>query len=414
MLTDERVDALLRRLDVDAVPDREFAAASASLLLSIVHQTRREDASRFGRARRDLVEGFSLIAPGTATRRLAPITLAAVLLLGALVVLILIAGGAVRKPVLGNGPLIVAVQDRLLAIDMADGSVRTLGLPAAHPVHVTRSPDGARVAYWETGSSADQLFVADIDGATSRRLASDQVVTWNGCLDAWSPDSRRLATSVLASGVASILVVDTRTGDARFVTPSDEAAECQLWSPDGRWIGFDRTPAGGPTTIAVVRPDGGDLHTVSSVRYGSDAEGVNSWSPDGIWIYFNAMQEIWRTNVQTGASESLTRPSDFSVAPALSPDGTRMSYIVSTPTNWDLYVANADGSDPHLVMKDARNNGWSPDGRWVLSRWMPSDRAGGLLLVAPDGSGHRLVVPEDVVCPNRDEGCDMHWGQQKP
>ena len=43
-----------------------------------------------------------------------------------------------------------------------------------------------------------------------------------------------------------------------------------------------------------------------------------------------------------------------------------MSFIVDTPTNWNLYVARADGTDRHFLMKDARNNGWSADGKWVL------------------------------------------------
>jgi hypothetical protein len=96
------------------------------------------------------------------------------------------------------------------------------------------------------------------------------------------------------------------------------------------------------------------------------------------------------------------------------PDGTHMSFIVDTPTSWHLYVARADRTDRRFLMNDARNNGWSADGKWVLSRWMPPDRAGRLLLVAPDGSGHRLVVPEAQACPDRDQGCDMSWCQPKP
>src|SRR4051794_591277 len=413
MLTDERIDTLLRRLDVPATPDRAFESASAAAVLSVVQRARRQDATFLGRMRRDIRGGVSLAAQRTGARRMAMIGITALMLLAAITVLILVAGVSKRPP-LGNGPLVVAVGGRLLAIDMADGSIGTVALPGVRPAHVTRSPDGRRVAYWEAGHDDDRLFVAGLDGEAPRRLAASETVSRNGCLDAWSPDSRLLATSVVASGVKRILVVDTDTGEARFVTPAREGAVCTLWSRDGDWIAFDRTPAEGPTVIGKVRPDGTDLQTVGGVPYGHDAEGVNSWSADGVWIYFGGARMVWRTNVDTHVSESLTDPDELSVAPALSPDDKLMSFIVDTPTNWDLYVANADGTHPRLVLKDARNNGWSADGRWILSRWMPADGPGGLVLVAPDGSGHHLVVPEDQACPNRDEGCDMNWGQPKP
>ena len=53
-MTDERMDALLRRLDVAVDPSADFVARSAAVLVPQVRRARSQDATRFGRARRDL------------------------------------------------------------------------------------------------------------------------------------------------------------------------------------------------------------------------------------------------------------------------------------------------------------------------------------------------------------------------
>jgi dipeptidyl aminopeptidase/acylaminoacyl peptidase len=61
-------------------------------------------------------------------------------------------------------------------------------------------------------------------------------------------------------------------------------------------------------------------------------------------------------------------------SPRISPDGTRVVYEQSR-TNWDanefdtdLWIANADGSDRHLLTVESKSSSgesWSPDGKWI-------------------------------------------------
>jgi len=228
-------------------------------------------------------------------------------------------------------------------------------------------------------------------------------------------------------GFARIVIADVDTGAARVVTPAGLAAHNPLWSPDGRWIAFT-SEAGRDRSIAVIRTDGSDMRTVSGdlVNVG----GPDTWSPDGIWIYFGGASppdrprspglsnRIYRANVPGGFTQRLTGDDLGAYAPASSPDGTLIAFIVDRSHQyWDLYIAHSDGTGAHRLLEHAENYGWSADGRYVLAKWNPSGQPGGLALVTPDGGEFRVVVPFDAGCPpGPSPKCTdgVGWGQARP
>ena len=68
-----------------------------------------------------------------------------------------------------------------------------------------------------------------------------------------------------------------------------------------------------------------------------------------------------------------------------------MSFIVERVGTFDLYAAGADGADPHLVLSNATNEGWSTDSEFILARWAAT--GGGVTTVRPDGTDRRVIVP---------------------
>jgi Tol biopolymer transport system component len=336
-----------------------------------------------------------------------------VLLILASVVALAVVGALNRLQPIRNGPLIVSIRGELQAIDVIDGSVRAILPPGDHAQAVSRSPDGRLVSFWAIGGGQSHLYVVGVDGQHRREIGSDLTLPGPDAIDTWSSDSRFLATAVILGGLARIVVADVDTGAVRPVTPTGLAAHSPLWSPDDQWIAFTKE-SGGARSLSMIRTDGTDMRTLSGdlVNVG----GPDTWSPDGAWIYFGDSARIYRANVVGGFTQRLTGDDLDAFAPASSPDGTLIAFIVDRSHQyWDLYVANSDGSGSHRLLERATHDGWSADGRYVLTEWTPADQPGGLAVITPDGRDFRVLLPFDA-CVRNGSGCTdgVGWGQPRP
>ena len=423
-MTDERIDALIRRLDVTSDPDPDFVGSTYAALLPRARAARVGDASRIGRLVRDL----RLLVTGarwpSTSRPVGMVGLVVLLILATMVALAAVAALNRVQPI-RNGPLIVSINGALKAIDVVDGSVRTMLPPGDRAKGMSRSPDGRLVAFWTIGGGQSHLWVMGVDGRDRRELASDLSLGWSNAIDVWSPDSRFLATEVrLDREGGRIVVADVVTGSARVVTPPGLVAHSPLWSPDGNWIAFAKT--GTVRSLAVIRTDGSDMRTISGDIVG--VAGPDTWSPDGTWIYFDANPTlgnrrdngVYRANVPGGFSQLLVGGGvalDTAFAPASSPDGTLMVFITPRSDGFgtDLYIANSDGSGAHRLLERATNDGWSADGRYILTEWTPADQPGGLAVITPDGNDFRVLLPFDA-CVQNGSGCTdgVGWGLPRP
>jgi dipeptidyl aminopeptidase/acylaminoacyl peptidase len=410
-MTDERIDALLRRLDVPFDPAPAFVRSTYATLRPRARAARVTDASLIGRSWRELRILLGAIGRPSVAR---PAGLAGLVLLLILAAAAAIVGvGALdRLRPIRNGALVVSVEGQLQAIDVVDGSATSILPPGDATQRVSRSPDGRLVAFWTSADSRWHLYVVGVDGQDRRELASDLALGSVDAVDTWSADSRFLATEATLAGVDRIIVANVDTGAARAVTPTGLAAHNPLWAPDDGSIAFTKE-ARGVRTLAVIQTDGSDLREVG----GSVVEvaGPDTWSPDGAWIYFGDLEgRIYRANVVGAFTQRLTRDDVRAFAPASSPDGRLVAFIVENIDHWDLYLANSDGTDSHLLLAHAENYGWSPDGRYVLAKWTPIDLPGGLAVVSPDGSEVRVVVPFSAGCPASSCTRSVGWGQPRP
>ena len=90
-------------------------------------------------------------------------------------------------------------------------------------------------------------------------------------------------------------------------------------------------------------------------------------------IYYDAVDprvdhgHIFRTDVDAQRTEAITSDDVPAYGPQLSPDGTLLSYITWDGSVSDLWVARADGSEPHLLIHLAQSLGWSNDGSVLLA-----------------------------------------------
>jgi Tol biopolymer transport system component len=108
-------------------------------------------------------------------------------------------------------------------------------------------------------------------------------------------------------------------------------------------------------------------------------------SPDGRWIAFDLLGHIYRMAAEGGEAQSLTQNSGVALnfQPRISPDGRTIAFITDRRGQYNLWVMNADGTNPHPVFTDlnatAVEPAWTPDGQYIVVR--KGGRGGG------DGGG---------------------------
>ena len=150
------------------------------------------------------------------------------------------------------------------------------------------APDGSRIALEGFGTDGHPELNGIYSVRTSDGGGLVQIVQGPVSPPRYSPDGTRLSffdtkDGVSPSGSGALFVMRADGSDRVRVTPWGYAFGDHGWSPDGRWIVFQR-PYG---QLYLVRPDGSDLHRVP-LQLPTGTGALNpSWSPDGKWIVFS-------------------------------------------------------------------------------------------------------------------------------
>jgi len=198
---------------------------------------------------------------------------------------------------------------------------------------------------------------------------------------ALSPDGDKVAYE----WCGDIYVKPVATGAQALQLTEDEAYEIPpTWSPDGRRVAFVRWVETGRTLYTVPALGGRErkLLQLRPLSGGSLISSVLAWSPDGDWLAFaerpseDEPPRIARLSLATLEVEPLTSPPGLSagdVAPACSPEGTRIAFVRAGANgfvDFDVWIQPVDGGEARRLT--SRNWGfcegvtWTPDGRQVL------------------------------------------------
>ncbi|MBI3740724.1 MAG: PD40 domain-containing protein, partial [Chloroflexi bacterium] len=185
-----------------------------------------------------------------------------------------------------------------------DGSARKRVIGFSDVCCVQWSPDSKRIVFFRGNLKiGGKIYTADADGGNISEITT-------GFNPAWSPDSLRLAFSgcLPNTSVCGILVYDFKTQTLATIT-RDNGSNPQ-WSPRGDKIIYQGDDGKGHINVFIVNSDGNGIKQLTN---GKSNDGQPVFSRDGNAIY-------WRSD-QNG-------------------------------TAWAIYVMNADGSIPRVLIKN--------------------------------------------------------------
>ena len=82
--------------------------------------------------------------------------------------------------------------------------------------------------------------------------------------------------------------------------------------------------------------------------------------------------DLYTVPIEGGEATALTEGIEWSFQPRFSPDGTRIAFVSDRGGADNLWVMNADGTDPRPVTEEkenlVHNPGWSPDGDYIVAK----------------------------------------------
>jgi Tol biopolymer transport system component/outer membrane protein assembly factor BamB len=194
---------------------------------------------------------------------------------------------------------------------------------------------------------------------------------------AWVGAAALIAASQLGSAPAASAVTPGLNGDLLF-------SRC--------------APSGTPCHIVEVPPSGGATVVLTK---GSAHDRSPAWSPDGTRIAFasdvTGTSQIWIMNADGSNPTRLTKDGANDSTPAWSPDGTKIAFTSDQSGNGDVWRIDVDGSNLTQLTTDPAFDGfpdWSPDGTRIAFQ---SARSGtsDIWTVRPSGGGLQHVIKSD-------------------
>jgi Tol biopolymer transport system component len=245
-------------------------------------------------------------------------------------------------------------------------------IPANPPVEPAPAPLSRAIAYDLQG-----IYVADLDGSNPVAIA-DLVAIDDGCpgdvytlYPSWSPDGRYLAFNRGCDpGPMEVVIADLQGNVVESFRVSQAYPQSAIaWSPDSArvavWDEYRFRPD--TYTIGVHGLDGThDTYAMPPGYAPSPTNGGPIWAADGASLIVSELEVPLHGGTPREAPYLrgyLDRAGGgWTGGMAYSPDGSQVAY--GTPEG--LTVARADGSDPRVVSDDgAHTLAWSPNGELI-------------------------------------------------
>ncbi|MFI0372317.1 protein kinase [Actinomadura sp. 1N219] len=211
-----------------------------------------------------------------------------------------------------------------------------------------RSPDKTRIAFTRQHGGTTEAWVANADGSALRKVTAIAP----GTRVTWSPNGARLAYMAEKAGVRQIFTITVEGRSPTQLTTDPSFKDDPMWSSTNQIVFWSRQT--GDEQIYTLDPN----------------------RPGTPWT-------------------RVTKDGTRSVDPEWSPDGRKIAFTRGPDERSNIWVMNADGTDPHAVTtgtEDDMDPAWSRDGRWLCYVRGPVGNPV-VHAVRANGSDDRVVTP---------------------
>ena len=229
------------------------------------------------------------------------------------------------------------------------------------------SPDSRTVAYARVSSPAvTDLYLSSIEGGDARRITFDKTAI-RGC--AWAGDGQSL---VITGREQTLWRVPVSGGTPERLSGAGPRAFDPAISPQGDKLAY--TTGAMHTNIWRVDLDARRHATgpAKPLMQSNVSDDGPQFSPDGSHIAFGSQRsgfpEVWIANADGSEPIQLTSRNVLSGSPRWSPDGQLIAFDSRTGEHSQIFVISGVGGTPRQLTNgdfDASVPTWSRDGQWI-------------------------------------------------
>ncbi len=218
--------------------------------------------------------------------------------------------------------------------------------------HPSWSPDGRAIAYHSDKAGHWDIWVTPLGGSQAVNRTADSPADER--FPRWSPDGRWIVFHSTRDG-GGYYVMPGVGGAARKIAPCPEAEASIVpaeWSPDSARLAYISGQRVRPCVEILTVADGSSRRLCLPENPKSNEVRQMSWSPDGRWLAYDrslsriaATCEIWLMRVADGESIPLEDASHNNWNPIWSPDSRALYYLSDRSGTGDLWKRSigADG-----------------------------------------------------------------------
>ncbi len=256
-----------------------------------------------------------------------------------------------------NGRILFASAGRVYSVRPSGNGLRQLThVSSGHYAWRPRaSSDGRRIVYMSDQTGSPEIWVMQMNGTNHHQVSHDP--GFGFASPTWSPKGAivfsRCSNLLGTCHIATMHADGTHIREITHGAAHDGVGDGPIAvSPNGRRLAFVSDRGGYDGRIWIVRANGSHLREIGPAVLGPSAP--VDWSPDGSRILGNA----------------------------------------GTQSCCTAFTIRSDGSGLHLLALDALANGYSPDGRLILTNFAPDFTLSTMRADGTHAMGFPAVLPE--------------------